>query len=1242
MNKKNHKENHKKFKPYPEITSPDFYQEIYEKKEFRDYEITESDVIEECGDTKTGTDFNLSPFQSFLKNYINIDTPYNGILVMYSTGVGKTCAAISIAEGFKKTLKQIGKRILVITTLKKNFENELFNFRKDEKKQADEIVQCTGREYELSSEFKEKYIRSYREAEVKRLIRNYYQFFGYQKFANYVMKMTQKKDWDQDQDLEDKIKKFINKEFDDRVIIIDEVHNIKTDVKEEWKKSIQPILLSIVKYAKNTKLILMSATPMFDRPDEIIFILNLLLANDGREMVKKSDIFNRDGTLTKEAYKLLPHLLKGYVSYARGEKPMRFPFRLNPRDASIPIVQFDMSGKLIPEEKRIQFTKIIECTMESIQNNTYLYHLLRRMKESSGKKEIENEDLSNTIVEEESNSNEEGGEEIIKKEIKKKKKKKNESVENIQPKSLLNNLTYISIVTYPTTEKMPGENKSSALSIYGSFGKQGIDNTSDNGKGGFYKVDKEVSGIKTVKYRYQEHAIIKQGSKEKAPFMDEIYLDQYSTKFAKILHEAKNSKGTCFIYSFYVDDGILPLALMLEQNGFKRECTTGETDLLDIPLKGDKPGKRQAICYHCGKTLLEGSHQEGKSDYHKFYQAKYIMYFGDAKDIIRTTKEAALEKFTSPTNKDGQEIKLFLGTKTVSEGLDFKRIRQVHILEPWYNLSRHEQIIGRAIRNCSHMDLPMENRNVEIFQYAAILNPQSKGIKKGTETVDLKYYRFAEDKDRIIKKITRILKESAVDCNLFKNYNVMKTNKKIKQITASGQELMVSMKDEPFSPMCDYEGNCDYQCSWKINPHQKYPINTDTYNLRFGTQDINIAKKLIKDLFKHHNAYHLGDIENNIHEVYPKMDRLFIYAALDEFINSPKQNIVIDKFKRKGIIIYRGDYYIFQPNGIRDDLPMIYREKPLDEKPYSINLQTEVENINYNIEQKNVSQKMEHKANLSQFEKILDKIKTMYRLHEKILNEPKYKKEYQDAVYGIIVDKLSPHAFLHFMITLLTQHLKKKMKQNMNKPHLFKDIDEFLDYEKNNLISYQDIVQGYQEGKSKKIEKETFYIGFQKNGNYYILKKLNDDLDYDITKLQPNYLEFVKCNPEIIRRLEQKERIRKEKMMEKKYTYNPIRGVLSFDEKTNEYNFKIVDETTEKKTKTIKGEESIRSRVRGQVCKSYQMNDIRKVREKLNMYTLDDQPKRDFLCEDIELYLRYMQGIQNKIHSDLIYFLVDF
>ena len=59
--------------------------------------------------------------------------------------------------------------------------------------------------------------------------------------------------------------------------------------KKEAKK-IQNILDAIIKYGKNIKLILMSATPMFDRPDEIIFFINLLLQNDGREKIQKNDI----------------------------------------------------------------------------------------------------------------------------------------------------------------------------------------------------------------------------------------------------------------------------------------------------------------------------------------------------------------------------------------------------------------------------------------------------------------------------------------------------------------------------------------------------------------------------------------------------------------------------------------------------------------------------------------------------------------------------------------------------------------------------------------------------------------------------------------------------------------------------------------------------------------------------------------------------------------------------------------
>lgn len=90
------------------------------------------------------------------------------------------------------------------------------------------------------------------------------------------------------------------------------------------------LLLNMV---KNIKLVLMSATPMFDRPDEIIFYINLLLQNDGRQIINKSDIFNKnDGTLKLDAENKLREVFKGYVSYVRGEKPFSFPFRIYPKN----------------------------------------------------------------------------------------------------------------------------------------------------------------------------------------------------------------------------------------------------------------------------------------------------------------------------------------------------------------------------------------------------------------------------------------------------------------------------------------------------------------------------------------------------------------------------------------------------------------------------------------------------------------------------------------------------------------------------------------------------------------------------------------------------------------------------------------------------------------------------------------------------------------------------------------------
>ena len=67
---------------------------------------------------------------------------------------------------------------------------------------------------------------------------------------------------------------------------------------------------------------------------------------------------------------------------------------------------------------------------------------------------------------------------------------------------------------------------------------------------------------------------------------------------------------------------------------------------------------------------------------------------------------------TLRNNKSGEVIKVIIGSPTVAEGLDFKRIREVHIMDPWYHLNKLEQIIGRGIRFCSHSVLEKSKHKI--------------------------------------------------------------------------------------------------------------------------------------------------------------------------------------------------------------------------------------------------------------------------------------------------------------------------------------------------------------------------------------------------------------------------------------------------------------------------------------------------------------------------------------------------
>ena len=72
------------------------------------------------------------------------------------------------------------------------------------------------------------------------------------------------------------------------------------------------------------KLLLLTATPMFNNAEEIIWLTNLMNLNDKRFPIKIGDVFKK-GKFVEGGKELLINKLTGYVSYLSGEKSFHIP-----------------------------------------------------------------------------------------------------------------------------------------------------------------------------------------------------------------------------------------------------------------------------------------------------------------------------------------------------------------------------------------------------------------------------------------------------------------------------------------------------------------------------------------------------------------------------------------------------------------------------------------------------------------------------------------------------------------------------------------------------------------------------------------------------------------------------------------------------------------------------------------------------------------------------------------------------
>ena len=370
---------------------------------------------------------------------------------------------------------------------------------------------------------------------------------------------------------------------------------------------------------------------------------------------------------------------------------------------------------------------------------------------------------------------------------------------------------------------------------------------------------------------------------------DAAHLPKYSAKIAEICKQIQKAEGIVVVYSQLLEGGVIPVALALESMGIK----------------------------NWSKPLLKGAVQKGPYS--------YCMLTGSP--ALSPHPEEAIRIVNTPENQSGDKIKVVLITKAASEGVDLKNIRQIHIMDPWWNLNRVEQIIGRGIRLCSHKGLPFEKRNAQLFLYTSYTGEM--------ETVDHYMYRFAEQKAKKIGVITRLLKENAIDCNM--NHPPSMKVLTVPQTLATGEKIDYQVGDMSLSVLCDFM-DCEYKCDC---PEKEAVIEPTLYN---KTRTI----EKIRNQFRNGYVYEKRELLRELNLFLPmSMDQL--EEALTDMVDMKLD--CWDMFHRKGYLVNHGTYYYFQPASLAENVPVYERRIPSYKVKHSIWMEPKEKRTQTNVDE---------------------------------------------------------------------------------------------------------------------------------------------------------------------------------------------------------------------------------------------------------------------------------------------------
>ena len=329
-------------------------------------------------------------------------------------------------------------------------------------------------------------------------------------------------------------------------------------------------------------------------------------------------------------------------------------------------------------------------------------------------------------------------------------------------------------------------------------------------------------------------------------------LNRCGPKFIRIIFNILKTKGTVLIYSNYVEmEGLQMLKIYLSFFGF-------------IGIDEDK---------EFDKNHLSADKKLAK-DGLRFCE----FHGGIEKDVRKINKEI----FNMTDNKYGKHCKIIMISPAGAEGINLNNTRQVHILEPYWNEVRIEQVIGRALRYCQHKDLPLDERKVDVFRYKMIR-------KNGKETTDETLENISRKKNNLLLSFIEAVKEAAVDCELFKAHNMMGSKYKCFQFNEE------SLFENPIGPA--FQNKIEYDQKIDNGSNAK-----DSNRIKIKVRKIKAVKKIDDNTYSKESDfwfyeesgvvydyilnYPVGKVEKDLNDNYVMLDSTTF--IITDIIDIPK------------------------------------------------------------------------------------------------------------------------------------------------------------------------------------------------------------------------------------------------------------------------------------------------------------------------------------------------------------------